>query len=119
MGHRLRFVSSILISHHGIDDFSRFVRHEYYHGRDFARVRVRGQNFSVLRRSLYATLFFLIPAKLFLEIGLSNFKNRIYLSAFLKASPLLILGLASWSLGEFIGYFGGQTNEKSSELCRC
>jgi GT2 family glycosyltransferase len=107
MGHRLRFVPSILVSHHSIDDFSRFIRHEYEHGRDFARVRVRGQNFSILRRSLYVILFFLIPVKLLMEIGLRNFKNRIYLSAFLKASPLLILGLASWSLGECVGYLGG------------
>ena len=107
MGHRLRFVPSILISHRSIDDFPRFIRHEYHHGRDFARVRVRRQNFSILRRALYTILFFLILVKLLLRIGLGNFKNRIYLAAFLKASPLLILGLASWSLGECIGYLGG------------
>lgn len=113
-GHLLQFVPSILVFHRNIDNFGRFLKHEFFHGRSFGQVRVKSQNFSKLRRSIYVILFFLISVKLFLGIGLSNFKNRIYLSAFLKASPLLILGIISWSLGECVGYVGGQTNEKSS-----
>lgn len=107
IGYRLRFVPSILVSHHNIDNFGRFLRHERDHGRSFAQVRVRSQNFSKLRRFIYVVLSFLIPLKLFLSTGLRNFKNRIYLLPFLKASPLLVLGLISWSLGECLGYVRG------------
>lgn len=112
-GHRIRFVPSILVFHHSIDSFPRFIRHEYDHGRHFARVRVLGKIFSMLRRLTYVMSCFLIVLKLFLQIGLANYRNRIYISAFLKSSPLLILGLVSWSLGECVGYIGDQTNEKS------
>ncbi len=113
-GYLLQFVPSILVFHHNIDKFGIFFKHEFVHGRSFGQVRLNSQNFSKLRRSIYVILFFLIPLKLLLGIGLSNFKNRIYLSLFLKASPLLILGIISWSLGECAAYIGGEKNEKSS-----
>jgi glycosyltransferase involved in cell wall biosynthesis len=114
IGHSIRFVPSILISHHSIDNFSRFISHEYHHGKNFALVRVASQNFSKVRKSIYVIFFSLIPLILFLRIGLRNIKNRIYLPAFLKTLPLLILGLIAWSLGECVGYIGGHTNEKKS-----
>ncbi len=106
-GHFLRFVPSILIFHHNIDQLPKFVRHEFEHGRSFARVRVNAQHFSELRRFVYATFSFLIPLWLLLKIGLRNLINPTYLTHFLKASPLLMLGLISWSLGECAGYLRG------------
>jgi glycosyltransferase involved in cell wall biosynthesis len=103
----LQFVPSILVFHHNIDQLGRFLRHEFEHGRSFARVRVKSQDFSEWRRLFYGTFSFLISGLLLLKIGLRNFKNRIYLSHFLKASPLLMLGLISWSLGECAGYVRG------------
>ena len=100
----LQFVPSILVFHHNIDRWGRFLRHEFEHGRSFARVRMKSQNFPKWRRLFYGTFSFLIPGWLLLKIGLRNFKNRIYLPHFLKAWPLLILGLIAWSLGECIGY---------------
>jgi GT2 family glycosyltransferase len=105
-GHRLRFVPSMIVSHHNIDQLKRFLRHEFEHGRCFARVRRKHQNFSKFRRWLYTTFSFLIPSWLFFKIGLNNLRNRTYLPHFLKAWPLLILGLISWSLGECAGYMG-------------
>jgi len=113
-GHRLRLVASILIYHSSIDNLGRFLRHEFVHGRFFARVRMKSQKFSNLRRLTYAVFSFFIPLRLFLKIGLNNIKNRIYLYHFLKSLSLLILGLISWSLGEYVGYIGGQPNEKNS-----
>ncbi len=103
----LQFVPSILVFHHNIDRFKRFLRHEFEHGRSFARVRMKAQNFSELRRFVYAAFSFLIPFWLTLKIGLRNLRNRTYLFHFLKASPLLMLGLISWSLGEYTGYVKG------------
>ncbi|MGR3319835.1 MAG: glycosyltransferase [Candidatus Anammoxibacter sp.] len=113
-GYRLQFVPSILVSHYSIEDFSILMRHEYDHGKSFAQVRIRNQNFSNLLRFTYVIFFFLIPLRLFLKIGLNNLKDRIYLLHFLKSLPLLTLGLISWSLGECVGYIGGHVNEKSS-----
>ncbi len=100
----LQFVPFILVFHHNIDRLGRFLRHEFEHGRSFARVRMKSQDFSEWRRLFYGTFSFLIPGWLLLKIGLRNSKNRIYLSHFLKAWPLLILGLIAWSLGECVGY---------------
>ena len=106
-GYQLRFVPSIRVSHHNIERFRKILRHEYSHGQDFARVRIKSQSFSRMKKGLYAFLSVLIPAKLIAERGLSNFKNRIYLVAFLKTFPLLILSIIAWSLGECAGYIGG------------
>ena len=103
-GRVLQFVPSILVFHHNIDQLGRFLRHEFEHGRYFARVRMNSQYFSKSRRWIYTTFSFLIPPWLFLKIGLNNLKNRTYLLHFLKAWPLLTLGLIAWSLGECVGY---------------
>jgi len=103
-GHVLQFVPSILVFHHNIDQLGRFLRHEFEHGRSFARVRMKSQDFSEWRRLFYGTFFFLIPWWLLLKVGVRNLKNRIYFAHFLKICPLLILGLVAWSLGECVGY---------------
>lgn len=103
-GHDLQFHPSMLVFHHNIQHLGNFLRHEFEHGRSFARVRVLSQGFSKWRRWLYGTFSFLIPGWLFLKVGARNLKYRIYLSYFLKSWPLLMLGLMSWSLGECLGY---------------
>ena len=51
-GIRLHFVPSILVYHRYIDNFIKFLSHEYFHGQSFARVRVEAKNFSRLKRSI-------------------------------------------------------------------
>ena len=111
-GHPLRFVSSIHIHHCNIENLIRFLRHEYEHGLAFARVRIKSRSFSKLRRFVYSLLFPLIALKLFVKIGIINFKNRIYLSHLLKVLPLFTVGLIAWSLGEGVGYLTGIKEEK-------
>jgi glycosyltransferase involved in cell wall biosynthesis len=103
-GGGLQFDPSILVFHHNIDRLGKFLRHEFEHGRSFARVRMKSRRFSNFRRWIYAIFSFLMPPWLFVKIGRNNFKNRTYLSHFLKAWPLLTLGLMAWSLGEWVGY---------------
>jgi glycosyltransferase involved in cell wall biosynthesis len=110
-GHFLKFTPSILTFHHNLDRIGKFLRHEFQHGRSFAGVRIRSQNFSEWRRLFYGTFSFLIPGWLLLKIGLRNSKNRVYLSHFLKAWPLLMLGLIAWSLGECVGYLLGSGDQ--------
>ena len=106
-GHRLRFIPSILVSHNNINRFRIFLTHEFFHGRSFAKVRVRSQGFSRWKRLAYVILAPLIPLKLLLEKILINMTNRIYFTQFLKSSPLLALGIICWSLGEMDGYLRG------------
>lgn len=106
-GYRLRFMPSILIFHHNIDRFNRFIAHEYHHGCSFSMVRTRSQRISLPKRILYVIFSPLIIGKLFCMIALMNLRNRIYLIHFLKALPLVILGLISWTFGECVGYVRG------------
>ena len=103
-GYRIRFISSILVFHNNIEKLGEFLRHEYNHGRSFAKVRVKSEHFSGLRKFVYAASFMPILAKLFVVIVFRNLRNRIYLAQFIKSLHLFILGLVFWSLGECTGY---------------
>lgn len=74
----------------------------FHHGRTFASMR--SDQFSSIRRSLYAVLSFgLIPAKI-VRIGHEVFSRKQYRSKFLLSLPWTFLFMTSWSIGEFSGY---------------
>jgi glycosyltransferase involved in cell wall biosynthesis len=106
-GHRLLFLPQIRVSHHSIPTLGRFVRHEFEHGACFARVRTHGQGFSRLKRMGYLALAPLIPVKIMVQVLSNNVKNRVYVVHFLRALPLILLGIVAWSAGEVVGYSGG------------
>jgi glycosyltransferase involved in cell wall biosynthesis len=106
-GHRLLCIPSILVYHIYLDNLKDFLKHEYFHGQSYARMRVETTNFSELKRFCYAVCFPLIAVKLFLRVALLNVKNRIYLSHYFKTLPLVALGLIFWSFGECVGYMKG------------
>jgi len=103
-GYRLLWLPSIAVSHSSIRELRPFLQHEFRHGRDCARMRIRSQRFPALRRWLYAAAFPLIAAKLFAVVATRNLRNRAYLSRFLCASPLVAAGLVLWSVGELVAY---------------
>lgn len=105
-GQQLRFVPAIRVVHHNITKFESFIRHEYFHGQSFARMRLRFRRFSRLKRSLYVALSPLIPIKLLLKTASICFRNERYRTEFVKSAPLLVLGILSWSFGEFSVYAG-------------
>lgn len=109
-GHSLLFVPSILIFHHNIDTLRKFLLHEYIHGQSFARVRIKSQNISLMKRFLYAIFFPAITWKLFFKVGFITFKSQKYFYRYLKVLPLLLFGLISWSFGECIGYTTSKNN---------
>lgn len=114
-GIRLRFEPSILVSHSNIDRLGQLIRHEYQHGKNFATVRVKAKNFSKGRRLVYLLLSPALPIKLFLERGAKTLRSPPYLSHFLKGSPLLLVALISWSMGEVAGYLRGKGNTNSEK----
>ena len=103
-GHRLLWLPSIAVSHRSIGELREFLRHEFHHGKDCARMRIRSQCFGAGRRWLYAACFLLIALKLFSVIAYRNIRNRTCLSHFLRAWPLVAAGLVAWSLGELAAY---------------
>jgi GT2 family glycosyltransferase len=111
-GLRLRFQPTMVVFHCNLDRIIRFLRHEYDHGRSFARVRVGGCCFSGWRRTVYAVGSPLIPLRILLRMMLGNPWKAGYLPHLFKTLPLLLLGLCSWSLGECVGYVeGGHKHE--------
>jgi glycosyltransferase involved in cell wall biosynthesis len=106
-GHRLRFLPDVVVFHHSIDEFGGFIAHEFEHGACFARVRTRARGFSRSRRLAYVLLGPLIPFKVMLQVLINNLRNTVYLYQFLRALPLVALGILSWSAGEVVGYADG------------
>ncbi len=102
------FDPAAVVCHRSIAKLGDFLRHEFHHGRSFAAVRAKSQNFSGLKKLIYAGFSPLIAVKIFLKILYCNLKNRVYLRHFLKAIPLTILGVMQWSAGECCGYFRRQ-----------
>ena len=107
-GHRLLFVPSIVVYHRYLEDWKRYLNHEYEHGQSFARVRVKSRRFSKYKRLAYVLCSPMIALKILLKIGLIHFRNRIYMKYFLKALPMSATGIIFWSMGECIGYAKGQ-----------
>jgi GT2 family glycosyltransferase len=105
-GHPLLFVPAIIVSHSNIEELGKFLGHEIFHGRSFGRVRIKSRKFSWMRRLAYCLCMPLVAVKLLLEIGWLNLVNRIYLHHFIKALPLVVLGIICWCTGEFLSYLG-------------
>lgn len=106
-GQRLQFVSTILVSHHNIENLGAFLRHEILHGQSFARVRIQNQGFPKCKRLAYLMLSPLIPIRIFLKICRNILENRTYSHEFLRSFPFIALGVIGWSFGEAMGYSRG------------
>jgi GT2 family glycosyltransferase len=106
-GRRARFVPAIRVAHHGLERLGSFAGHERFHGESFARLRVKDRKFGLGKRFLYFCGAPVLPALLWLRIASRVLRNRRYLREFVLATPLLLLGLAAWSLGEARGYLRG------------
>jgi GT2 family glycosyltransferase len=103
-GLRLRFDPSVQVSHHNIERLGKFLNHEIFHGRCFAKVRMKAQGFSQLRRLMYVAFSPLLPLRLFYKIIRNSIESGTYLRRFLWSSPLVLLGVICWSFGESVGY---------------
>lgn len=105
-GISILFVPAILVRHSSIPTLREYIIHEFYHGRSFARVRSGKNRFSDLKNGMYVLLMPAIFVKLLVERLFYGVRHAAYSIHFLKALPLLIPGIFSWSLGEAAGYAG-------------
>ena len=112
-GHRPRFVPSIRVWHDNVTSVAEFVERRVGRGRAFARVRVAEGRFSTARRLALAALSPLLPALLLGRMVRRFLGNRTYVRQLLLASPLVVVGLASWSLGEMVGYLRPSAGRRS------
>ena len=103
-GLKLLFAPSILIYHKNITALSKFLLHEFDHGRSFAKVRVKSRNFNIIKTLAYIMLSPAVAFKIVTKNIYTNIRNRKYFSQYLKAFPLTMLGIISWTLGECRGY---------------
>jgi glycosyltransferase involved in cell wall biosynthesis len=103
-GHEPLFDPAIRVAHVNIGRLGELVRRKLRHGRDFARLRARAEEFSAGRRIAFAALAPGLPALLWSRIA-RRVAGDPYLRARLaRATPLLLLGLCAWSAGEALGY---------------
>ncbi len=99
----LKFDPDIVIYHNNPDNLRSLLRHEFFHGRTFGRVRAADRGFSRWQRWAYALLFPIAALKIFSNVALNNLRTRVYLLHFLKACPLVLLGVSFWAAGEAVG----------------
>jgi hypothetical protein len=82
------------------------LRERFIWGRSYAATR------SVLvgkaKRAIYAALSPVLPAVLVLRMVRTAWAKRSSFSKFLKSLPLIVMLLASWSVGELVGYLTGR-----------
>ena len=92
------------------------LRERYAFGRLFAGTRVA--HTTVVKRTMYAILSWMLPALLVARVAKNVFDKRRHVGAFLRALPAIVLMAVIWSLGEFIGYITARpaTEEPAAEV---
>lgn len=103
-GYQPLFVPAIKVSHINISHLKRFLTHQPRHGKAFAQLRVKAEEFSPARRLLYALGSPLLPFLLWFRAAKRIFRAKSYARQFIFSTPLILLGLLLWSIGELLGY---------------
>jgi hypothetical protein len=88
-----------------------FMKNRFLHGRQFGSSRAA--TISSTKRMIYVLLSPLIPALFLLRISRQVIAKKRHLGKLLVSSPVLLLFLFSWALGEFTGYLGLAEKENS------
>ena len=103
-GHEPLFDPAIRVAHVNIDRLGELLRRKLRHGRDFARLRARAEQFSAGRRLAFAALAAGLPMVLWRRIAqrvAADPELRIRLA---RSTPGVVLALCAWSAGEAAGY---------------
>ena len=103
-GGTLTFVPGIRLTQTTSFGIARFCSQRLAHGRHFGRERIRGK--SAFFRVAGIVLSPLIPLVLLAKILVRLGHKPAYGWPFLACSPVLLLFIGSWSLGELWGYLG-------------
>ncbi len=102
-GERLAFVPEAVVYHVQRYGFVEFCRDRYEHGLEYARSRLAEHPES--NRWLLLLAAPLLAVLLFLRIAKASWRERP--AAFLAATPLTLLLLGWWAIGEAVGYWRG------------
>lgn len=101
---QILFMVSFGVAHINLTHAASFVAKFTRHGRYFARARVAHFRFSLPRRLLHVVTAPALPWLLFARRFGWLLRKRYDVTRFLVCAPLVLLGLACWSLGEVNGY---------------
>jgi hypothetical protein len=109
-GEELWLSSDILVYQHRENlSLPKALTERYVWGRSYAGTRAQEVTFG--KRLLYLTLSPALPILLMARKTRDVLTRKRLVGKFLYAFPLTFLLIASWSLGEFIGYLTGRQNK--------
>ena len=108
----LTFVPGMRITQRHSFGISRFCSQRLNHGRHYGRDRMRGK--PALMRVAGIVFAPLIPFVLLAKIMARLLHKPAYVLPFLASLPVLLLFIASWSLGELWGYLSRTSSDRSS-----
>lgn len=104
-GYSPLLMSNIKVHHINLEEISKLLSRKKTHGKAFAQMRMKKYRFSSAQCMTYSLGAPLLPFLLLLRCAAQVINTKTYRWHFLKALPLTFLSLASWSYGEFLGYF--------------
>ncbi len=101
----LKATSSVVVYYQKSYRLFPYLVRKFHHGKCFAGMRVVES--SPLVRMRYALGTCLLPFVALTRIVRAVVPKKRYLREFLVSMPLLVIAVASWSVGEFMGYLRG------------
>jgi len=109
-GEQLYLMPSALV-YHSKKYKAKEVRHYFYHGCSYGRMRISGA--SLTKRMIFALASLILPVLLPLRIANGILKKRRHIKELIFSFPYIVLLMIIWSGGEFCGYlFGGGDRAK-------
>jgi glycosyltransferase involved in cell wall biosynthesis len=107
LGERAKFhsVPDMIVYHRGPFGYLYYLRQRYLFSRAFAGAR--RPSLSAVKRAVYLLAAPVIPLLLLARIGSRVFAKKCHPDKFLLSLPLLIPALASYVVGEWVGYAFG------------
>jgi GT2 family glycosyltransferase len=103
-GHRPFFQPAVRVRHINLVNLKKFLLHEVEHGRAFGSLRVLEEDFSRLKSLVYGVGALLLPGLLLARVAQRVMLHNIYRDQFIRALPVVVLGLSAWSWGELLAY---------------
>jgi GT2 family glycosyltransferase len=105
-GHPLLFLPELQVAHFNLTNLGTFLSKQVMHGRAFARMRCAERSLARVTRAGLVAGCIALPAMLLARISGRVARTDVR-GRFVRALPVVLAGLAAWSLGEALGYVKG------------